>query len=175
MNIISILLFIIFSLPGVAGVDVKWNQKEFPEIFYLYSNHGNSFGTLDKNRESEYKSFKIVQDLLKEANTSGLKYVTPVFFRLDLNQGKVVEGGLQLEGKRTTSLEKRTRIRPAGNFLTAEFSGKGTGVGAIFKSLPAKLRELSLTLSSEEAFLSKTSGADKHTDNFLILFPLRKK
>lgn len=170
-----IILLILASFTALAGDEIRWKQKDFPEISYLFRDHGNPFGTPEENRESQKKSYESVKSMIEEARTKGLKVITPVFFRLSIKEGKVVEGGLQLEGKRTASLEKITRVRAAGLFLTAEFTGKGSGVNIIFKSLPEKLSELSLTLLSQEAYLYKTTGIKNRPDEFLVLFPVRKK
>lgn len=175
MKTYIILILLHLSFAAFAGEEISWNQKDYPEMFYLFRNHGDQFGTPEEMKKSQQKSYESVKSMLEEAKTYGVKFITPVFFRLSLKEGKVLEGGLQLEGKRTSELEKVTRIRSAGRFLTAEYSGKSAGVNLIFKSLPEKLRELSLTLSNEEAYLYKTTGVNKRPDSFLVLFPLRTK
>ncbi len=158
-----------------ASVDIAWSNIDYPEIAYLYRDHGSEFGTKKENALSKRKSFESVKSLLKEARTLNVRVVTPVFFRFDLQAGKVVEGGLEILNKRSASMIQKTRIRPAGKFLRASYQGNDSGMESVFRELPGKLKEGSFKLMRQEAYYQKVTGSGKDPNAIIILFPLKEK
>ncbi len=172
--IIALIIQIVFMTGVFAGVDIKWEKKDFPEIKYLYSDHGSEFGSPDANEESKRKSYESVKRLLAEARSLKVPFVKPVFFRFDLRAGKVIEAGLEIQIAKN-DLVDRTRLRPAGKYLRASFQGPGGEISIVFKQLENKLKEHSLTLLKEEAFYQKLTSTDKNPDSFIVLFPVKEK
>ncbi len=158
-----------------ASPDIEWTQKKYPEISYLYRDHGSDFGSPEENSLSKKKSYESVISMIEEARSLKLQFITPVFFRFDLRARKVIEGGLEVQDKRTAHLIKKTRVRQAGNFLRASFQGSGSGIESVFQQLPKKLKAHSLTLLREEAYYQKVTSTGKDADLFIVLFPLKEE
>lgn len=169
--IVPVLLLLI--LITACKDEVHWTVSELPETKYFFRDLDEPLGTEEKEQQAKLKSHQAVIDLSQESRDFKTPVVKKAFFRIDLKNARVKEGGLEIVGPVPERVDQKViRTRPAGKYLVGEFSGSSEDVRSIFRELAVTLERMQLKVKGSECFYYKRTALPTRGESIRMLFPL---